>query len=205
MADIKHDDNLIEMDDTPTLMSKMSRLTNQQYDSRFYKIMNAILQRSNDFDTALEKMNIFHSLEYLTGKSLDYFGEQFNVYRAGANDDFYKFKIRAAMVAATADGTTDSIIKAVAYILDCQYSDVRIIQPWQTGGEARTIIITGLPFQYASDPDAVRFLTEQLARSVEATIRINGTEFSQIDEQSLYVGNVAVTQSRFIIQNRGIN
>lgn len=150
-------------------------------------------------------MNIFHSLEYLTGKSLDYFGEQFNVYRAGANDDFYKFKIRAAMVAATADGTTDSIIKAVAYILDCQYSDVRIIQPWQTGGEARTITITGLPFQYASDPDAVRFLTEQLARSVEATIRINGTEFSQIDEQSLYVGNVAVTQSRFIIQNRGIN
>lgn len=205
MADIKHDDNLIEMDDTPTLMSKMSRLTNQQYDSRFYKIMNAILQRSNDFDTALEKMNIFHSLEYLTGKSLDYFGEQFNVYRAGANDDFYKFKIRAAMVAATADGTTDSIIKAVAYILDCQYSDVRIIQAWQTGGEARTITITGLPFQYASDPDAVRFLTEQLARSVEATIRINGTEFSQIDEQSLYVGNAAVTQSRFIIQNRGIN
>lgn len=205
MADIKHDDNLIEMDDTPTLMSKMSRLTNQQYDSRFYKIMNAILQRSNDFDTALEKMNIFHSLEYLTGKSLDYFGEQFNVYRAGANDDFYKFKIRAAMVAATADGTTDSIIKAVAYILDCQYSDVRIIQAWQTGGEARTITITGLPFQYASDPDAVRFLTKQLARSVEATIRINGTEFSQIDEQSLYVGNVAVTQSRFIIQNRGIN
>ncbi|MEE8825218.1 MAG: hypothetical protein SOH70_03785 [Lentilactobacillus sunkii] len=205
MADIKHDDNLIEMDDTPAMLGKMSRLTNQEPGSGFYKLMDAILARSRDYDAALEKMNVFHSLEYLSGKALDYFGEQFNVYRAGATDDYFKFKIRAAMVAATADGTTDSIIKAVSYILGCEYSDVRIEQPWQTGGEARTINIAGLPFNYANDPNAVKFLAQQLTRSVEATTRIVGIEFSHTDEQSLYIGSTSIVQERYVIQNRGVN
>lgn len=205
MADIKRDDNLIEMDDTPTLLSKMSRLTNQEYGSEFYHLVDAILSRSNDQNSTLEKMNVYHSLEYLSGKSLDYFGEQFSVYRAGATDDYYKFKIRAAMIVAMANGTSDSIIRAVSYILGCQYSDVHIIQPWQTGGEPRVIRITGLPFKYANDTDAVKFLAEQLRRLVEATTRIFGIEFSHIDEHSLYVGAARVTQERYIIKNRGIN
>lgn len=174
---IKRDDRLIEMDDTPTMLSKLSRLTNQEYGSQFYKLMDAILERSRDRDAALETMNAYHSLEYLSGKSLDYFGEDYRVYRAGADDDYYKFKIRAAMVAATVDGTADSIIRAVSFILGCKYSDVHIVQPWQTGGEPRTIEITGLPFDYVGDSAAVDFLTEQLNRSVEATTRIGNIEF----------------------------
>lgn len=200
----QRDDDLINLDSIEDLMSRVSQATYQDLDGIFYNTLLSFLQRMYDYDSWLETINQHRCLYYMSGKELDNYAYQYGIDRAGADDDYFKFKIQAMTILQRLDGTVDSIITAISFIMKCDPSEVNVYQNWQFGGESRVISIKGIPFKYSSDTNAVKFLVSQLKHAVEATTRLEEVSFSQEDITTFSYGSFSTIQERQIIQAREI-
>lgn len=204
MVPSNKDDSLITMDSIEDLMARLSKATYQDDDGIFYKTLLSFLQRIDELDDWIETINQHRCLYYMSGQELDNYAYQYGIDRAGADDDYFRFKIQAMTILQRLDGTVDSIITAISFIMKCDPSEVNVFQNWQIGGESRVISIKGIPFKYSSDTKAVTFLVSQLKHAVEATTRLDEVSFSQEDSTTFYYGSFSTVQERYIIQAREI-
>lgn len=82
--------------------------------SKINDILIVISDELNELYQAIIDVEKTENIDFMFGKSIDYYGENFDEYRDGANDEDYKRRIRAMKLAIASIGDEDTIISRLA-------------------------------------------------------------------------------------------
>ncbi len=163
--------------DLNTLLNELPVSLAYSEDSNNAKLLSFYADSMVDVENLLNTINAWRDIDSAQGKALDYYGEDHNVYRNGADDNFYRFMIKTKRLQRMTDGTYDSIIKLVCQSLGADYGEINVRPMYESSGEPDAIEITNIPADYIDDDRKERLLFERLQASLAAGIRLANVEF----------------------------
>lgn len=99
----------------------------------------------------IQKIDDWRNIDNAEGVALDMIGVDRGVYRNGADDEFYRFEIKAKQLQRITDGTYNSLIKLVCDSLQADYSEINVRPMYETTGEPDAVEITNIPGHYIDD------------------------------------------------------
>lgn len=89
-------------------------------------IINALSDELNELFQAIIDTEKIEDIDYMFGKSLDYYGEDYGEYRDGDMDKDYKRRIKAIKISFGSLGDENTIIDGLASYFGINSSDIRI-------------------------------------------------------------------------------
>ena len=101
-----------------------------------------------------------------TGKTLDYYGDIYNVQRGRLNDTQFRYLILSSITKTTIGGDYESIIKAICMIFNCEAEQVKLSD---LSTDPATIKIDKLPFSVIMNAG---FSTKQATHLIENLLPI---------------------------------
>ncbi|GEP72043.1 hypothetical protein FD12_GL001381 [Lentilactobacillus rapi DSM 19907 = JCM 15042] len=180
--------------DLDTLLNELPVSLAYAEDSNNAKLLSFFADSMVDVEQLLSTINSWRDIDNAQGKALDYYGEDHNVYRNGADDAFYRFMIKTKRLQRITDGTYNSLIKLVAESLDAKYTEINVNPMYDTDSkEPDAIEITNIPGDYINDTRKEQLLFDRLQESVAAGIRIANVEFIKTATGHIYLTGFAQT------------
>lgn len=119
-------------------------------------IINAISDELNELFQAIIGIEKIEDIDYLFGKSLDYYGEDYEEYRDGDDDKDYKRRIKAIKASFGSLGDENTIIEGLASYFNIDSSDIHI---YQNG-------VRGINIEYPKAINDTRF--HNIAKKIKA-------------------------------------
>lgn len=159
------------------LLNELPISLDYEEDSNNAKLLSLYADGMEDTLTTLQKINDLRDIDNAEGTDLDMIGEDRDVYRNGADDDFYRFEIKTKQLQRVTDGTYNSLIKLVCDSLDAKYSEVNVTPMYEVTGEPDAVEITNIPGHYIDDERKEQLLFDRLQGALDAGIRLANVEF----------------------------
>ncbi|MCT2881909.1 hypothetical protein [Lentilactobacillus buchneri] len=191
--------------DLDTLLNELPVSLAYSEDSNNAKLLSFYADSMVDVEALLNTINEWRDIDNAQGTALDYYGEDHNVYRNGADDAFYRFMIKTKRLQRITDGTYNSIIKLVCDSLNANSKEVNVRPMSESTGEPNAIEITNIPGDYITDTRKEQLLFDRLQESVAAGIRIANVEFIKTATGHVSVNGTALTTEYDVAQMKGGN
>lgn len=102
-------------------------------DSNNYKILQLNNLLYNDLRCDLLKIEDSRGLKYASGKTLDRYGEMFNVKRKGDSDDKYRIRILSKIGQYISTGDCNSIIKIISDVFGIEVENISVADVFPLG------------------------------------------------------------------------
>ena len=100
---------------------------NKRSDSNNYKILEIERISCQTLRDAIDSIDYILDINNATGATLDMYGERVGQARGRATDTSYLLMIKARIARTMTDGSHESIVKALCLTLDCEPSQVVIV------------------------------------------------------------------------------
>jgi hypothetical protein len=171
------DDEYVPPYDLTTILNELPSSLNYQEDSNNAKMLSFYADTMVDIQNLLNQMQIWRDINKAEGQALDRIGADYEVYRNGYDDDFYRFMIRTKQLQRLTDGTYNSLIKLVGDSLEADYADFNVRPMYESTGEPDAVEITNIPGRYINDERKEKLLFDRLQSAVDAGIRLANVEF----------------------------
>lgn len=171
------DDEYIPPYDLTTILNELPSSLNYQEDSNNAKMLSFYADTMVDIQNLLNQMQIWRDINKAEGQALDRIGADYEVYRNGYDDDFYRFMIRTKQLQRLTDGTYNSLIKLVGDSLEADYADFNVRPMYESTGEPDAVEITNISGHYINDERKEKLLFDRLQSAVDAGIRLANVEF----------------------------
>jgi len=171
------DDEYIPPYDLTTILNELPSSLNYQEDSNNAKMLSFYADTMVDIQNLLNQMQVWRDINKVEGEALDRIGADYEVYRNGYDDDFYRFMIRTKQLQRLTDGTYNSLIKLVGDSLEADYADFNVRPMYEVTGEPDAVEITNIPGHYIDDERKEQLLFDRLQSTVDAGIRLANVEF----------------------------
>ncbi len=142
-------------------------------DSNNYKLLQIQKKSSDKILQVLQDMLDAFNIDNAYGATLDlWFGEKFGLKRGQMSDEQYRIRLKGKQMQNTTDGSFPKLVKALAFILQCDKKDIHIVASERTN----SIIVKDLPIDI---------------------MRNAGFTINQINEQIIQLLSVGVYVSEF--------
>lgn len=166
-----------------------------------YKILLIYVRHQQDFENDLEIIEEWRAIDNAEGTTLDLLGKSVGQYRIDDDDEFFRFQIKAAYAVAHCNGTCDDLLNLISSVLQVPQNLIRLEEGYTTGGDARAIKISGIPFVYAQDSRRIGLLTNLISKGVALGIHLAGVYFSEESGAEIEIGMaMQVLESQTITQ-----
>ncbi len=197
------DDKYIPPYDLTTILNELPSSLNYQEDSNNAKMLSFYADTMVDIQNLLNQMQIWRDINKAEGQALDRIGADYEVYRNGYDDDFYRFMIRTKQLQRLTDGTYNSLIKLVGDSLEADYADFNVRPMYETTGEPDAVEITNIPGHYIDDKRKENLLFSRLQSSVDAGIRLANVEFIKEETGSMNLFGAAEVNDHYSAVMKG--
>lgn len=197
------DDEYIPPYDLTTILNELPSSLNYQEDSNNAKMLSFYADTMVDIQNLLNQMQIWRDINKAEGQALDRIGADYEVYRNGYDDDFYRFMIRTKQLQRLTDGTYNSLIKLVGDSLEADYADFNVRPMYESTGEPDAVEITNIPGHYINDERKEKLLFDRLQSSVDAGIRLANVEFIKEETGSMNLFGAAEVNDHYSAVMKG--
>lgn len=128
----------------PVLDRFIDRLTDN-YDKapggNVHKLAQLTVAHLQEHEDVLQTIENWHDIDQAEGTTLDMHGRDVLQDRGQAPDEVYRVLIKSKVLRLLSDGSIDVIIDFIAFILDCDPSEIKVEELWPSGKTA-TLNIT---------------------------------------------------------------
>lgn len=105
-------------------------------DSNVYKLANIATLHIKENEDTLTTVESWRDIDQAEGIVLDDMGRDVQQNRGLANDDVYRVLIKAKIMRNLSDGSIDTIIDFLAFIMQCDKSEIYVRELWPEGKPA---------------------------------------------------------------------
>lgn len=170
----------------PTSMIPLDISSNNQ--KLFAWLVDHGLKLYSDADV----INEWKSIDVAQGKALDEIGENYGEYRGEANDDFFRFMIKAKILAARSKATANNIIDVISQSLNLDKTGIKLVADRQfiSGkfqGEPFSISIKNLPLSFTTNDFEKRYLIGVIEDAAAVGIKMSGISFLDTTNASMHI------------------
>jgi hypothetical protein len=190
--------------DLTTILNELPSSLNYQEDSNNAKMLSFYADTMVDIQNLLNQMQVWRDINKAEGEALDRIGADYEVYRNGSDDDFYRFMIRTKQLQRLTDGTYDSIIKLVGDSLEANYGDFNVRPMYESTGEPDAVEITNIPGHYINDERKEQLLFDRLQNSLVAGVRLANVEFIKEFNLPFYFGSAVQENLHDTVKMNGL-
>lgn len=183
--------------DLTTILNELPSSLNYQEDSNNAKMLSFYADTMVDIQNLLNQMQVWRDINKAEGEALDRIGADYEVYRNGSDDDFYRFMVRTKQLQRLTDGTYDSIIKLVAESLGANYSEINVVP---VKDEPNAIEVTNIPAEYIDSQRKEAMVLDRIRGSVVAGVRVASVQFQKVVKSKIYYA--MHTQTSRVIQTK---
>lgn len=117
-------------------LNMLPDIFNKQDDTITAKIIKIFAEQLDEVRATLDKIELWRSVDNAEGVVLDFIGQAFNQSREGTLDTEYRILIKSKILRDRSDGTINTLIKNIAFLLGQNESDVLIKSMWEQGQSA---------------------------------------------------------------------
>lgn len=138
-------------------------------DSNNSKILRLNKSTTDIMDKVIDSIFGALNLNNASGQALDdIWSGRLNLERGSLTDDQYKIRLRTKMMQNIANGSFPDLIEALAYALQCEKSDIHIVE----SDEPNKIIVKDIPLALLLQAD---FTTDQVLALINSLLAVNVT------------------------------
>lgn len=109
--------------------------------SNNYKLLHINAKSKAEIEQAFNDLNDLLDINNAYGVYLDLYGEMFNVKRGQSDDNKYRILIKSKIGQNFADGRHDKIVEALAFILQCEKSEIKL----KNGSVTGSVVLDDIP------------------------------------------------------------
>ena len=189
--------------DLDTILNELPVSLAYSEDSNNAKMLSFFADSMIDIQETLQQIDDYRDIDNAKGSTLDMIGVDRGVYRNGADDEFYRFEIKAKQLQRITDGTYNSLIKLVCDSLQADYSEINVRPMYETTGEPDAVEITNIPGHYIDDKRKENLLFSRLQSSVDAGIRLANVEFIKEETGSMNLFGAAEVNDHYSAVMKG--
>jgi len=189
--------------DLDTILNELPVSLAYSEDSNNAKMLSFFVDSMIDIQETLQQIDDYRDIDNAKGSTLDMIGADRGVYRNGADDEFYRFEIKAKQLQRITDGTYNSLIKLVCDSLQADYSEINVRPMYETTGEPDAVEITNIPGHYIDDKRKENLLFSRLQSSVDAGIRLANVEFIKEETGSMNLFGAAEVNDHYSAVMKG--
>lgn len=131
-------------------------------DSNNYKLLHINAESKSDIEQMFDDLNRLLDIDNADGVHLDMYGKMFNVKRGQDSDDKYRIQIKSKIGQNFTDGRHEKIIEILAFILQCDISDIKLKSGETTGSVVLEDIPLNVLITAGFDTSRVNSLIEDL-------------------------------------------
>lgn len=110
-------------------------------DSNNYKLLHINAESKAKIEQVFDDLGGLLDLDNAYGVYLDLYGEMFNVKRGQSDDDKLRILIKSKIGQNFADGRHDKIVEALAFILQCEKSEIKL----KNGSATGSVVLDDIP------------------------------------------------------------
>lgn len=143
----------------------------------------------------INKIDLWRSVDNAKGLPLDYLGNDLGVARNGADDDFYRFKIKSKRYQKNSDGTSKSLYKLVSSTLGISPNQFFI----HGNDKPNQVVIDRIPANQLDTNQKTAWLLDQLQSAVLYGIKIAEISFSLKLDANIHTGGIVSLDKYFSI------
>lgn len=138
------------------------------------------------------------------GKALDDMGENYGEYRGEADDDFFRFMIKARILASRSKATADDIINVIAQSLNLDKNHIKLQSNRQYAngqftGIPYSISLKKLPLSFTTNDFEKRYLLRTIENVSAAGIDIKDISFLDTINASMFVSAFAAKRVKYTV------
>ena len=183
--------------DLTTILNELPSSLNYQEDSNNAKMLSFYADTMVDIQNLLNQMQVWRDINKAEGEALDRIGADYEVYRNGSDDDFYRFMVRTKQLQRQTDGTYNSLIHLIEDSLGAKYSEINV-EPVKD--ESQAIQVTNIPAEYIDSQRKEAMVLSRIRGSVVAGVRVASVQFQKVARTKLYYG--MATRKTQVIQSK---
>lgn len=133
------------------------------------KILRLNKSTTDIIDNATDSVFGALNLNNASGRALDdIWSGRLNLERGSLTDEQYKIRLRTKMMQNIANGSFPDLIEALAYSLQCEKSDIHIVE----SDEPNKVIVKNIPLALLLQAD---FTTDQVLALINSLLSVNVT------------------------------
>ena len=133
------------------------------------KILRLNKSTTDIIDNATDSVFGALNLNNASGRALDdIWSGRLNLERGSLTDEQYKIRLRTKMMQNIANGSFPDLIEALAYTLQCEKSDIHIVE----SDEPNKVIVKDIPLALLLQAD---FTTDQVLALINSLLSVNVT------------------------------
>ena len=138
-------------------------------DSNNSKILKLNKSTTDIMDRVIDSIFGVLNLNNASGRALDdIWSERLNLERGSLTDEQYKIRLRTKMMQNIATGSFPDLIEALAYALQCEKSDIHIVE----SDIPNKVIVKDIPLKLLLQAD---FTTDQVLALINSLLAVNVT------------------------------
>lgn len=138
-------------------------------DSNNSKILRLNKSTTDIIDKVIDSIFGALNLNNTSGRALDdIWSGRLNLERGSLTDEQYKIRLRTKMMQNIANGSFPDLIEALAYALQCEKSDIHIVE----SDEPNKVIVKDIPLALLLQAD---FTTDQVLTLINSLLAVNVT------------------------------
>ena len=131
------------------------------------KILRLNKSTTDIIDNATDSVFGALNLNNASGRALDdIWSGRLNLERGSLTDEQYKIRLRTKMMQNIANGSFPDLIEALAYALQCEKSDIHIVE----SDEPNKVIVKNIPLALLLQAD---FTTDQVLALINSLLSVN--------------------------------
>lgn len=138
------------------------------------------------------------------GKALDDMGENYGEYRGEADDDFFRFMIKARILSSRSKATANDIINVIAQSLNLDKTRISLQSNRQySGGQfigtPYSISLKNLPLSFTTNDFEKRYLLRTIENASAAGIEIKDISFLDTTNASMFISAFASKRVKYTV------
>lgn len=167
-----------------------------------YELFDWIAQEYLNIYRGKIQIDDWRDIDVAQGVALDNIGANYDVFRGEATDEFYRFMIKAQILASRSKATANEIINVVSQSLNLEKTDItlvndRVMVNGVFVGTPYSISMKNLPLSFTANDFEKRYLIGVIEKSAAAGIRVSGISFLDKTNAALGVANFTSIRRRY--------
>lgn len=167
-----------------------------------YELFDWISQEYLNIYRGKIQIDDWRDIDVAQGVALDNIGANYDVFRGEATDEFYRFMIKAQILASRSKATANEIINVVSQSLNLEKTDItlvndRVMVNGVFVGTPYSISMKNLPLSFTANDFEKRYLIGVIEKSAAAGIRVSGISFLDTTNAALGVANFTSIRRRY--------
>lgn len=160
------------------LIGRLTGVYNKKPGSNVHKLMQLTAHHIQENEDLYKKISDWRDIDQAEGKVLDRVGQNVQQYRGQLPDETFRVLIKAKIKRGLSDGSVDTLIDFISFVLQVDPTDVWVRELWPEGKHATihvttpadAIVATGLTLNQFG-----RLINEIVVAGVRAEVLFEGT------------------------------